>query len=88
MRHGPAAAIIGAMTLGCLSFSAPAFAQGDIRAQIEQAQTHPSEPNQVPYALATGVALGEVYYQPGGVGYRRHAPENRPCSVEPSLCGP
>jgi len=91
MKHG-LAALICATAIG--SFPVAALAQaagngGDKRGEVEQAQTHPNEANQVPYALATGVALGEVYYEPGyGYGYRAHRWANRPCAVEPSLCAP
>jgi len=86
MKYG-LTALICVTALGAIPTAA--LAQGDMRAAVEQAQIHPAQANQEPYAVANGVALGEVYYEPGyGYGYRAHEWANRPCSVEPGLCMP
>lgn len=67
------------------------FRLGSGRCEREavQAQLRPDQPDQEPQAVADGVDLGEVYYQPGyGYGYLAHQWGERVLAVEPSLRAP
>jgi hypothetical protein len=81
-------ALLAAASASLMFTAGSAWAIGsDIIFDKVQAQVHPNQANTEPFAVAQGVALGEVYYQPGsGYGYRAHESDNSTCRVEASLC--